>query len=192
MSATDLSTLHDEIRRLECRNDKLDKRQRVGVLVLASLLLMAMAGPQAPQTKVLSAERVEAKEFLIRDKSGVRLNLKLQKDGSVGIFLRDRSGKERLALHAQSDGLAGLVLQDATGKERLSALSQRDGLTGLFLADTTGKERFSMITQPDGLAALYAYDKKGKERVSAMTQTDGLGGVFVTDSDGETLHSFAK
>jgi hypothetical protein len=42
----------------------------------------------------------------IRDKTGVRLNLRLAKDGSVGVFLRDKDGKERLALHAQADGLA--------------------------------------------------------------------------------------
>jgi hypothetical protein len=182
---TELTALSEKVRGLEVRQ----RRQRLSFVGIGAVLLMAMANPAG---QVITADRVEAKEFLIRDASGVRLNLRLAKDGSVGIFLRDKKGKERLALQAQADGLAGLILQDASGRERVSALSQKDGLAGLFVTDIAGKERLSMITQPDGLAALYARDTKGKERVSALTQKDGLGGVFVSDREGEPLHSFAK
>ena len=181
-------------RSLEDQVLALRRQNRVFVLLFAAVLCAAMVAPRqdAQGTReVLRADRVEAKEFLIRDDKGVRANLLLQDDGAIALYLRDARGVQRVALLAQKDGLAGVVVHDDKGRERVSTLSHAAG-SGLYLMDHEDRERLSLVTQPDEMAGIFLMDTGKRECVSAVSQIDGVAGIVVRATDGEPIHSFVR
>jgi len=128
-----LEQIQERLLKLERQNRRFKQVGAVGLIVMASIILIA----QAPPRKAL-----EANEITLRDSKGnVRIKLAMAgKDETPEITLFDASGKERIGLEAGWG--AGLKLSDPQGRHRGGFIADSFGLgSSLLLLDEKGNTK---------------------------------------------------
>lgn len=121
--------LEARLLRLEADN----RRLRRGLCALVVLAVAPLLVAYVPAN-----DKIEAAEFVVRDKSGaVRARLWVDDKGKARLVLRDQSGKSEAML--ASDEGASLSLGDATGKS--SVVMSAGSAKGVVTWETEGKPK---------------------------------------------------
>jgi hypothetical protein len=148
--ASDMQRVDRVIRRLEIQN-------RLLLVAIVALVLIAMLGA----AKVPSVVRASAFE------------------------LTDPAGRVRAEL-AVRNGAVGLYLKDETGRDRLSAWHDGE-TTGIYIDDDTGTTRIGVaqFAHGGGGVALHGPESRG----AAVLYLKGEGSLRFFDADGSVTHS---
>lgn len=132
--------------RLERQNSRL---RRALCAAFASALIPLLAAYVPPNDKI------EASEFVVRDKGGaVRARIFVDEQNKTRLVLRDRDGKSTAALSAEEGAV--LSLGDKEGNSAV-VLSAASAAKGVLVVETDGKPK-AMLAKPKGFDAMNALD----------------------------------
>ena len=175
---TDTPRMEAVLTRLEAVERQNRRMKIVGAVVLVLVgagLLMAQA---KPGKRVVEAQKVEAEEFVLKDRGGkVRGLWGVLSHGTTTLMLVDKTGRIRGEWAHDFNGTTRLTFFDEGGKSagktrgRWAVLS--DGSTSLSLFDTAGKPRAVLGTteltvtatgtkETTAESSLVLHDKAGK------------------------------
>jgi hypothetical protein len=101
--------------KLSIRLSNMGMAALAGCLVLVLMFALVLSRPMVVQTA--SSDRVEAREFILRDSAGrERIRIAVDDNDSPGITLLDKSGTRRALLRLNQDDMPSLRMYDAAGK----------------------------------------------------------------------------
>jgi hypothetical protein len=149
--------LVNRIEKLERQNVRYRWAAVTAALVVLSLAIMG-------QTPSKLAGIVEARSFVLRDKSG-NMHGTLAVDDKTNastLVLADDSGKIRTELKVTHDGKSGIAFGDLGGKPRLIMGLKGEGSPDMGFADSQGNLRIGIGLEPDGTPGIVIYDENGK------------------------------
>ena len=87
-----------------------------GILMALFLGILVLSRPVAVMTTA-SSDRVEAKEFILRDSQGrARVRIAVDENDAPGITLLDKSGTRRALLRLNGDDVPSLRMYNAAGR----------------------------------------------------------------------------
>ncbi len=165
------------------RDQRRWKRLGTGLLGCAALVALAGAAAQSPAT-------LEAREFLLRDESGVtRASLTIRPDGTPGFGLFDKSGRVRVSFDLDAEGQGGLHLHDDSGTLRAAVALRPDGTPGIGLFGDKGQVRASLDVGRDGTSGVNVYDDAGTLRAAMAMRPDATPAVGLFDPKGRVQRS---
>ena len=155
----EIAALGERVARLEHQRRVWRAAAAAGAVGLAAIGLMGQARPKVP-------ERVEAREFVLRDAGGqVRARLLVKPDVKAALLhLFDPAGKARVELGIGSDGSPSLRLADQGGKLRAALSVGADGTPRLGFWDEAGRLRATLNMEGDGSPTLALTDQAGRVR----------------------------
>ena len=150
-----METLLQRLDRMERENLRL---KMAGVVVLAVIAAVVLMG-QATGSKV--AKVVEAEEFALLDKNGVRRAVLGATAGRVALILTNKDGKGSAWLEVETDGTARLVLADKELNERVVLALFPDGSASVAFAETGRRVRAYLgVLESEARLSLVAANKK--------------------------------
>ena len=145
MSAADLET---RLARLE-RSNKTLRRLLAAFAIVAAVPLLAAYVP--------ANDKLEASEFVVRDKSGaIRARLFVDEQGRARLLLRDRDGHST-AMLASGEG-ASLSLGDKNDKANV-VISAAGSAKGVVMLESEGKPK-AVLSKPKGFDAMDPLDSQ--------------------------------
>jgi hypothetical protein len=187
---------HSEARDLERRVEALERInreirrkyrrwKRLGLGLLGCAVTAGLAGAAAQK-----ATTIEAREFVLRDDSGVmRASLAIRPDGTPGFGLFDKSGQVRLSFDMNAEGQAGLNLHDDMGTLRAAVALRPDGTPGIGLFGAKGQVRASLDVGRDGTSGVNVYDDAGTLRAAVAMRPDAQPAIGLFDAKGRVRRS---
>jgi hypothetical protein len=162
---------------LERENRRL-RRLWMGTLVsvalllgLATALVIVAARHGLPGTV---AHVVEARQFLLRDRSGaVRGSWTTAADGSMRLLLQTPGSKAGLSLSVLGGGASGITVRDSAGRSRAVLGLLPDQTVSLLLADENGTTRTVLSLVRGGSSTLVFADRSGSAKVGMGVDSRG-------------------
>jgi hypothetical protein len=131
---------------LEARVARLERSNRVLRGLFATFV--AIAAVPLLAAYVPANDKLEASEFVVRDKAGaVRARLYLDEQGKTRLVLRDRDGHSTVNL-AAGEG-ASLALGDKDDKSTVT-ISAAGSAKGVVMLESDGKPK-AVLTKPKGV-----------------------------------------
>jgi hypothetical protein len=138
---------------LEARLLRLERHNAILRRVLALALLVAAVPLLAAY--VPANDKIEASEFIVRDKSGAaRARIYIDEQGKTRLMLKDRDGKSTVML-SSGDG-AAMSLGDKEGKSNV-VLSSGSAAKGILVLESDGKPK-AVLSKPKGFDAMDPLD----------------------------------
>jgi hypothetical protein len=176
MTEQGVGSLERRLARLERENRWFKRLGSVGLLGLATLVLMGQARPaRVPDV-------IEAKSFIVRDGNGQpRAKLGVEPDGLAGLLLFDQSGKARGGFSVVADGRTTIELLDQAANERILLFARSDGTPGLMMKDGTGSARVKLSVLPQGTSVFGL--SSGPTNANRFLVTVGVDKVSVNLAD---------
>jgi len=162
---------------LERENRRL-RRLWMGTLVsvalllgLATALMIVAARHGLPGTV---ADVVEARQFLLRDRSGtIRGSWATAADGSQRLLMQTPGSKAGLSLSVLGGGASGITVRDSAGRSRAVLGLLPDQTVSLLFADENGTTRTVLSLVRGGSSTLVFADRSGSAKVGVGVDSRG-------------------
>ena len=151
--STDNTTLEKRIRRLEQQNAWLG----ILAIICCSVVLVAAAMPPGES---------RASAFVLNDPDGMTRAELTIRDGTVGLFIKDESGRDRLsAIHAAEE--TGLFIRDEAGTSRIGVAQFAHGGGGVALHGEESKGAAVLYFKQTGSLRFFDTDGQVTNQVDA-------------------------
>jgi hypothetical protein len=181
------SPAHDPVlvRRLEAVERENARVRRISTFTMA--LLAVTLGLAAAVIYMASrrgmpglvADVLEARSFVLRDKSGqIRGAWGFGDDGTLRLSLQGGADRRSITLNLLADGSAGMSFSDSAGNPRVVLALLPDATGSLAFADASGSTRTAYGINPNGSVTLVFADRQGRTR--AGIGVDPRGGSMLT------------
>jgi hypothetical protein len=162
---------------LERENRRL-RRLWMGTLVsvalllgLATALVIVAARHGLPGTV---ADVIEARQFLVRDRSGgIRGSWTAAADGSLRFLMQAPGSKAGLSLSVLEGGASGITVRDSAGRSRAVLGLLPDQTVSLLFADENGTTRTVLSLVRGGSSTLVFADRSGNAKVGMGVDARG-------------------
>jgi hypothetical protein len=207
-SSSDLEALVERVDRLMQSHADLRMQNRRLRRTATTAVLVATVACVLTMLQMAQGGRVEARELVVRDDSGVkRAQLGFDGDQTV-LTLFDATGLSRLALAAGARG-THVELRDQSGRLRANLGTLRDGSPSLLYCDEHEKPRSVLVALASGITGLTCFDgariartfigisasatatvglnnTRGKSQVSLGVRADNSASVSLSGMEGDS------
>lgn len=152
-----------------------------GIGLLALLL--------AANSMTSSADRLTARELLIRNKEGmIAVGIGVHASGTGMISIFNKHGMPVAALQvAEEDGTGRLEIRDEEGKIVVGIGAGAKGNGGIMVRNNQGTTVAALSCNTDGDGSVSILNKTGKPIGGIATTPAGDGGLILADKDGKTV-----
>lgn len=141
------------------------------LLGLATALVIVAARYGLPGTV---ADVVEARQFLLRDRSGaIRGSWSAAADGSMRLLMQAPGSKAGLSLSVLKGGASGITVRDSLGRSRAVLGLLPDQTVSLLFADENGTTRTVLSLVRGGSSTLVFADRSGSAKVGLGVDSRG-------------------
>jgi hypothetical protein len=141
------------------------------LLGLATALVIVAARHGLPGTV---ASVIEARQFLLRDRSGaIRGSWTAADDGSMRFLLQAPGSKAGLSLSVLEGGASGITVRDSAGRSRAVLGLLPDQTVSLLFADENGTTRTVLSLVRGGSSTLVFADRSGSAKVGVGVDSRG-------------------
>ncbi|HJR17561.1 MAG TPA: hypothetical protein VJ808_11960 [Gemmatimonadales bacterium] len=179
-----LRKMHELERGMTIRTAELERENRrlrriwMGTLIAVALLLglatalVIVAARQGLPGAV--ANVVEARQFLLRDKSGaIRGSWSAADDGSMRFLMQTPGSKAGLSFSVLGGGASGITVRDTAGRSRAVLGLLPDQTVSLLFADENGTTRTVLSLVRGGSSTLVFADRGGSAKVGMGVDARG-------------------
>jgi hypothetical protein len=141
------------------------------LLGLATALVIVAARHGLPGTV---ASVIEARQFLLRDRSGaIRGSWTAADDGSMRFLMQAPGSKAGLSLSVLEGGASGITVRDSAGRSRAVLGLLPDQTVSLLFADENGTTRTVLSLVRGGSSTLVFADRSGSAKVGVGVDSRG-------------------
>ena len=149
------------------------------LLGLATALVIVAARHGLPGTV---ADVVEARQFLLRDRSGaIRGSWTTAADGSMRLLLQAPGSKAGLSLSVLEGGASGITVRDSAGRSRAVLGLLPDQTVSLLFADENGTTRTVLSLVRGGSSTLVFADRSGTAKTGMGVDARGQTTMTVSE-----------
>jgi hypothetical protein len=141
------------------------------LLGLATALVIVAARQGLPGTV---ANVVEAKQFLLRDRTGaIRGSWSAADDGSMRFLMQTPGSKGGLSFSVLGGGASGITIRDSAGRSRAVLGLLPDQTVSMLFADENGTTRTVLSLVRGGSSTLVFADRSGSAKVGMGVDARG-------------------
>jgi hypothetical protein len=174
----ELDAVYARLEQLERENRRF---RMAGIYIVVGLIAIGVMGAKF----VRNRGTVEAERFVLKDRQGtVRGALAIERDGSPGLSLLDRQGRQLLSVRAYMDDTAEVSLY-SKGDARLMMFATSTGAATLNFLDPKHGAASGLYIKPDGNLGL---EFRSDRRALGLTVApDGAAKIAFKDAAGKSL-----